>query len=103
MVKFLVPNDSNKGIRVNQIYRQFPIPSRKVATLSRYVTVSQFQSRKKMAMYQNISRALIRSRSASQPALVCASYHQKVSNLMFSMKVACFFTFDLINLKPGSR
>ena len=42
MVKFLVPNDSNKCIRVNQIYRQFPIASRKVATLSRYVTVSQF-------------------------------------------------------------
>ncbi|XP_046461087.1 iron-sulfur cluster assembly scaffold protein IscU-like [Daphnia pulex] len=31
-----------------------------------------------MAMYQNISRALLRSRSASQPTISCASYHQKV-------------------------
>nr|CAH0103538.1 unnamed protein product [Daphnia galeata] len=31
-----------------------------------------------MAMYQNISRAVLRSRSASQPIILCASYHQKV-------------------------
>lgn len=53
-----------------------------------------------MAMYQNISRAVIRSRSASQPTVLCASYHQKVSKSEALIFVECFAKgFTLHNLK----